>query len=76
MRALSDFETTAIQKTFTQFDGNHRDQRREVFLNISKPKIEKPDFWATRGLEILYLFTFTEKNEASAASFRVALVRK
>ena len=76
MRALSDFETTAVQKTFTQFDGYYRDQLREVFLNISGPKIEKPDFWAKRGLEILHLFTFTEKDEASAASFRAALVRK
>jgi hypothetical protein len=76
MRALSDFETTAIQKTFTQFDGDYRNQLREVFLNISKPKIEKPDFWATRGLEILDLFTLTEKDEANAASFPAALVRK
>ena len=76
MRTLSDFETTAIQKTFTQFDGDYRNQLREVFLNISAPTIEKPDFWAKRGVEIMYLFTFTAKDEASAASFRAALARK
>lgn len=67
MRGLSDFETSAIQKTFTQFDGDYRNQLREVFLNISAPKTEKPDFWAKRGLEIMELFTFTAKDEATAA---------
>lgn len=67
MRGLSDFENAAIQKTFTQFDADYRNQLREVFINISAPTIEQPEFWAKRGLEIMELFTLTAKDEVTAA---------
>jgi hypothetical protein len=62
MRSLSEFELLAIQKSFTQFDEDYRSQLRDVFHNIVAPTIEKPDFWARRGLEIMDLFAITANN--------------